>query len=305
MDPRLVYIKLGSGSEWADECLEKSIIRIGYRDIPNEVFETEDLDKIWYKHTEVGFSDRAADIYWSQLKIFFESNENLIWITFHQQKLWWCKAKSGYHFDKDNTKYKEVIESWSDKDIEGNILWEDNLSGSLLKTKSYLGTLCVPGAEEYAWNKIHCLQSQEAIQFEKDLVAFKKSTVALIQKLTWQDFEVLIDLIFRNAGYQRLGVIGKAIKTIDLSLLHPLSNEKLFVQIKSAASLNIYQEWKKEVKVEGSDFTEYYFTVHSPTEDLKSFEETETETYTLWREKEISEMVIRFGLIDWLLQKVG
>lgn len=253
----------------------------------------------------MGFSNRAADIYWSQLKVFFESDENIIWITFHQQKLWWCKAKSGYHFDKDNTKYKEVIESWSDKDIEGNILWEDNLSGSLLKTKSYLGTLCVPGAEEYAWNKIHCLQSQEAIQFENDLVAFKKSTVALVQKLSWQDFEVLIDLIFRNAGYQRLGVIGKAVKTIDLSLLHPLSNEKLFVQIKSAASLNIYQEWKKEVKVEGVDFTQYYFAVHSPTEDLKSFEETEIDTYTLWREKEISEMVIRFGLIDWLLQKVG
>lgn len=305
MKPRLVYIKLGSGSEWADECLLKGIIRIGYRDIPDEVFQTEDLDKIWYKHTELGFSNRAASTYWSQLKIFFESDENTIWITFHQQKLWWCKAKSGYRFDNDNTKYKEVIGRWSDTDINGNILWEDNLSGALLKTKSYLSTLCVPDAEEYAWNKIHGLQSENAIQFEKDLAAFKKSTVALIQKLTWQDFEVLIDLIFRNAGFQRLGVIGKAVKTIDLSLLHPLSNEKLFVQIKSAASLNTYKEWKKEVKVEGSDFTKYYFTVHSPSEDLKTFDEAESEYFTLWREKELSEMVIRFGLIDWLLQKVG
>lgn len=145
----------------------------------------------------------------------------------------------------------------------------------------------------------------EAVQFEKDLAAFRNSTIALIQKLTWQDFEVLIDLIFRNAGYQRLGVIGKAVKTIDLSLLHPLSNEKVFVQIKSAASLETYKAWKEEVEIKGSDFTKYYFTVHSPSPDLTAFEETEVDKFPLWREKELSEMVIRFGLIDWLMQKVG
>lgn len=305
MNPRLVYIKLGSGSEWADECLEKGIIRLGFRDIPKELFETEDLDKIWYKHTELGWPDRAADIYWSQLNTFFKADENTIWITFHQQKLWWCKANVGYSFDKDNTKYKQVIGNWSDKDVKENILWEDNLSGALLKTKSYMSTLCVPDAEEYAWNKIHCLQSKEAIEFEKDLAAFKKSTVALVQKLTWQDFEVLIDLIFRNAGFQRVSRVGGQQKTIDMSLLHPLTNEKLFVQIKSAASRNTYETWKKEVEIQNSDFTQYYFTVHTPSADLKSFDEKEADKFTLWREKELSEMVIRFGLIDWLIQKVG
>jgi hypothetical protein len=305
MNPRLVYIKLGSGSEWADECLEKSIIRIGFRNIPNELFKTEDLDQIRYKYTELGYSNRTASMYWSQLKTFFDADENTIWITFHQQKLWWCKAKPGYHFDKDNTRYKKVIGSWSDKDIKGNILWEDNLSGALLKTKSYMSTICVPDAEEYAWNKIHCLQSKEVIEFEKDLSAFRKSTIALIQKLTWQDFEVLIDLVFRNAGFQRISRVGGQQKAIDMSLLHPLTNEKLFVQIKSAASLNTYEGWKKEVEIKNSDSMQYYFTVHTPSADLKSFEENETERFTLWREKELSELVIRFGLIDWLIQKVN
>lgn len=244
-------------------------------------------------------------MYWSQLNTFFKSDNNTIWVTFHQQRMWWCKAKPGYLFDRDNTKFKKVIGSWSDKDIKGNILWEDNLSGSLLKTKSFLSTICVPDAEEYAWNKIHCQQLKEVLQFETDLLAFKKSAIALIQKLTWRDFEVLIDLIFRNAGFQRLGVVGKAQKTIDLSLLHPLTNEKLFVQVKSAATLPTYESWKKEVEINNSNFTKYYFAVHSPAKDLETFEEKELEKFSLWRQKEISEMIIRFGLTDWLLQKVG
>lgn len=137
LNPKLVYIKLGSGSEWADECLAKGILRIGFRDIPKELFQTQDLDKIWYKYTELGWSKRAADMYWSQLNTFFNADDNIIWITFHKQKMWWCKAKPGYIYDNDNTKFKEVIGGWSDKDIDGNTLWEDNLSGALLKTKSF------------------------------------------------------------------------------------------------------------------------------------------------------------------------
>ncbi|MFA4851287.1 MAG: hypothetical protein WC868_00220 [Bacteroidales bacterium] len=305
MNPRLLYIKLGEGSDWADECIEKGIIRIGFSDIPKALFLTENLDNIWCKYTELGFANRAADIFWTQLNSFFHSDKNTVWITFHQQKMWWCKTKPDYVIDKDNNKYKQVIGNWSDKDINGKILWEDNLSGALLKTKFYPSTLCVPDAEEYAWNKIFCLQSKEALQFEKDLAAFRKSTVLLIQKLTWQDFEVLIDLIFRNAGFQRLGVLGRTLKTIDLSLLHPLSNEKIFVQIKSASSLNTYKSWKAEVEVKNDDFIKYYFTVHSPKSDIENYEEPEPDKFILWREKEISEMVIRFGLIDWLIQKVG
>ncbi|MFN8307327.1 MAG: hypothetical protein U0T79_11165 [Ferruginibacter sp.] len=305
MKLQVVYIKLGSGNEWADECLKKGILRIGFREISKDLFETEDLDRIWYKYVELGYPKRAADMYWSQLNTFFEAKESVIWITFHQQKMWWCKTKKGYKFADDNTKFKEVIGAWSDKDINGKKLWEDNLSGNLTKTKAYLSTICVPDAADYAWNKIHCLQSRETIQFETDLAAFRKSTIGLIRNLTWQDFEVLVDLIFRNAGYQRMGVVGKNVKAIDLSLLHPLSNEKIFVQIKSAATLAIYDNWKSKILVRDSDETQYYFAVHSPKKDLQDYEETRPDKFKLWREKEISEMVIRFGLIDWLVQKVG
>jgi hypothetical protein len=305
MKAHLLYIKLGEGSNWADECLEKGIIRIGFRDIPNELFKTEDLDKIWYKHTVIGFSNRAADTYWMQLNHFFQADKKTVWITFHQQKMWWCNAKSGYHLDNDDTKYKVVIGSWSDKDVNGNTLWEANLSGDLLKTKSYPSTLCEPGAAEYAWNKIYCLQSAATIQFEKDLAQLKKSTVALIKKLSWQDFETLIDLIFRNAGFQRMSRAGGVQKTIDLSLLHPITNEKIFVQIKSASSLGVYEAWKEEVEIKNSDSTRYYFTVHTPGADLTNYDEHAPEKFSLWREKEISDMVLRFGLIDWLVQKVG
>ncbi|MBK6481563.1 MAG: hypothetical protein IPG01_00175 [Chitinophagaceae bacterium] len=62
---------------------------------------------------------------------------------------------------------------------------------------------------------------------------------------------------------------------------------------------------EKEVEIKKDDLTRYYFTVHSPYDDLTNYEEARPETFSLWREKEISDMVLRFGLIDWLVQKVG
>jgi hypothetical protein len=305
MVPRLLYIKLGSGSNWADECFEKGIIRFDFSDIPNELFLSKDFGKIYERFETLEYSYHTTSKYLSQIKTIFNTDETTIWITFHEQKMWWCKATKKCFSGENNTKYKKVIGKWADEDINGNVLWESNISGNLTKTKGYRSSLCVPDAAEYAWNKIHAQQSQELIQFEKDYVALKKSTIALIQKLSWQDFELLIDLIFRNAGFQRLGHIGKNNKTIDLSLLHPLNNEKLFVQVKSSTEFSTYQNWKEEMMIKEDEKSSYYFVIHSPDVELSKYEELDTDKFSLWREKEISEMVLRFGLIDWLVQKVA
>ncbi len=39
--------------------------------------------------------------------------------------------------------------------------------------------------------------------------AYLSAIENLIGLLTWQDFELLVDLIFANSGWRRLGALGK------------------------------------------------------------------------------------------------
>lgn len=73
---------------------------------------------------------------------------------------------------------------------------------------------------------------------ENALGALKSKLTLLIQNLQWKDFETLIDLIFRQAGWQKVGQTGKTQKTLDLELLAPVTGETAIVQIKAQSDLN-------------------------------------------------------------------
>jgi hypothetical protein len=47
----------------------------------------------------------------------------------------------------------------------------------------------------------------------------------------------LVDLVFRQAGWQRLSVLGETMKFTDMDLLEPVTGDQYQVQVKSAATL--------------------------------------------------------------------
>lgn len=55
----------------------------------------------------------------------------------------------------------------------------------------------------------------------------------LMELLGWQDFEMLVDLVFSTSGWRRQGTVGKTQKTLDLDLVLPSTDERVFVQVKS------------------------------------------------------------------------
>ena len=44
-----------------------------------------------------------------------------------------------------------------------------------------------------------------------------------LKELHWRDFEVLVDLLFRQSGWRRLSTVGDNMKDTDLNLLDPLT----------------------------------------------------------------------------------
>lgn len=49
-------------------------------------------------------------------------------------------------------------------------------------------------------------------------------------RLTLQDLEFLLDLIFQRSGWQRVGQVGRPQKTVDLELILPATGETAFAR---------------------------------------------------------------------------
>jgi len=99
------------------------------------------------------------------------------------------------------------------------------LRGDLLKTQGFRGTICDVKIKEYVINKINGKEPEEVKATVEAMRELESRVATLITKLRWQDFETLIDLIFREAGYNRTSDVGKTQKTFDLDLISPVTGE--------------------------------------------------------------------------------
>jgi len=123
--------------------------------------------------------------------------------------------------------------------------------------------------------------------------------------LNWKDFERLIDLIFRNAGWQRISELGQVQRTIDLELVNPITGERAVAQVKSESNLKEFNNYKKEFGgITGYD--KFFYFVHTPAEDLKKYKkENGSEKIKIYLADEIARLAISAGLFDWILRIVG
>lgn len=233
----------------------------------------------------------------------FEEDEQTLWITFYANKLWWCFSKPEITFLPDKTKARPVISKWSDKDINNSVLLTGNISGGLLKTQGFRGTICSVEEAKYALAKINNEQPKEVVEVENAFSELKSKLSVLIKKLQSKDFETLVDLIFRQAGWQRVGDIGKTQKTLDLELFAPVTGEKAIVQIKSQSDLTQFLEYEEKFVPMKNDYDKFFYVVHSAKPNLEKYEnETETKLYLV---DKVAELTISAGLVEWVIKKTS
>jgi len=296
----VVYIKLGSGGNWAKECIENNYIKIGFTEISSDIILTKDVKSIKAEYERVCKSNYEAGNFSSQLFLFPDTDENTIWITFHNQLMYWCRAELNFEVKADNTKIKKCIIPWQASSKGGTELRLDNLSGKLLKTQGFRGTLCVPAAEDYVIRKINDKEDEELVALKHSKDEVLTSLNIIVKNLYWDDFELLIDLLFLRAGFQRVSEAGALLKEIDLSLFHPVLNLNVFVQIKCECDYKTYLEWKNKVEAQLYDL--FYFVCNIPKGDLINFKE-ENKKFHLLKDIELAEMILLNGLIDWVMRK--
>jgi hypothetical protein len=178
----------------------------------------------------------------------------------------------------------------------------DNLSGALAKVQGFRGTICRVKAADYLITKLNGEIQPEVIKAEKALSELECTLVPLIRKLGWKDFELLTDLVFTQAGWQRIGPLGKTEKSIDLDLMAPVTGKRAFVQVKSQADLKTFIQYRETFE-RMDQYDEMYFVVHSPSADLaKHVEDSDIVLLTVER---LAKLVVFAGLTRWLVRKLS
>jgi len=297
------FIKLGREGEWEEECiLRDKTIKLGF----DNPLHSECLAGEWHKIHEYWMGQgkkkgKATEIT-NQIKAFYESDDDILWITFFRRRLYWCFAQKKVTKRPDGTRTRRVKGEWSYRDTQGVPLTLENLSGKLAKVQGFRGTICTVKELEYLVRRLNHQKLPAVQKAEETLAILLEDIEPLIQNLTWKDFELLVDLIFTHAGWQRTSVLGKTLKSIDLAMMSPVTGNCAFVQVKSEASMSVFEDYIMEYR-SMDEFDEMYFVVH--TKDGSFDGRQDTPDIKLWDVEKLSRLVVNSGLISWLIKKAS
>jgi hypothetical protein len=301
------YIKLGVGGSWATSCFDRGIIRLGFDTGIEKVYSAAirgDWEKI--KNYWADGRCKTPQQHANQTRTFFEDSGNTLWVTFHNRMLYYCIANPGHPVaesnpissDEHDSSYRTVFkQGWSNVDVNGHPLMMDNLSGNLTKTAGYRMTICgfSSDIENYIVQKISAIPSLNAENAISARNALVLQIENIIKSFTWEDFEILVELIFGNSGWKRISKTGGVQKTIDLVLKDPVTSEIAFVQVKSKTNQSILNEYIDEFKA--GNYDRMFFAYHSGNA------EASIKGVHVWNSKWIAEKVLDSGLIDWVIDR--
>ncbi len=300
---RVRFIKLGRSGEWEKKCIEEDgTVRLGYQSPYHEnsiVGDWETVRKYWLDFRKG--NERVATNDVNQIRDFYELSENDLWITFYNRKLYWCFAKKDILELEDGSRIRETLNGWSCKDLLGNELRVENIDGRVTKVQGFRGTICRVELKDYLVAKINGIVQKEVAIAKSNLAQLKGSVKPLIKGLWWKDFELLVDLIFSQSGWQRVSVLGQTEKAIDLDIFSTVSGRRAFVQVKSRASIATLQDSIAQYK-EMEQFDEMYFVVHTASKSTVAYAINDGDVH-IWDIEKLADLVINLGLVNWLIAK--
>lgn len=292
------YIKLGSKGIYVPHSIPAGKARIGYDYFTLEEINGKEWDVLKKKsgpnYDKKGVATRDINM----LRFFVESTPEDVWITFHNRRLYWCRLENSPVQEDNVSRFRPVLGGWSEFNLVGRELFDNQIPGNISKKQAYRAAICRVEEVEQLRRLIGGEPSDvyQAIALAKENIA--REVERGVRLLHWKDFEILVDLLFRNAGWNRISMVGETMNYVDIVLEEPITGERYLVQVKSTATGKDFEEFIS--KSSGGGYTKLYFIVHSPAGDFAN----KPENVEVMLPNELARKVVDLGLTDWLMKKI-
>lgn len=286
---------------WEEECLRDGVIRFGYQETPHDLCIARRWDEVrdFWAERRGNATTATNDV--RQIRTFYESTESSLFITFAQGLLHWCRPSGPVEVlaTEEGNRRRATVDGWHSKSIGGQPLSSDRLSGNLLKVQMFKGTICKVKQRDYLLRKLNDELSPEVMAAEEAEGTMIAAIVGLMRLLTWQDFELLVDLISSASGWRRVGIVGGVQKTLDLELLLPSTGWRAFVQIKSQATPANLRDYAARF-TQADIYQHMFFVWHTG-----SIADEKADGITLIEPERLARMCHDAGLASWLRDKAS
>lgn len=297
------YIKLGRGGCWEADSIQFSRLRLGWRHqsladinagrwaVIAEQLRDEQPDKPQVATTDL---NRLRDI--------TLSTPEDVWITFHGAKLWWTRLALGQVEEDDISKYRVTLDGWHDTSQSGRLLVANDLPGKIAQLQGFRGTVCRVPEQQLLRRVLEGTRSELASRIAAERVGLCRELEVAITELHWKDYETLVDLVFRHAGWVRVSVLGQHAKAYDLELREPITGDRYVVQVKSQATRADLDKTIQDFSE--ADYRKVFFVVHSPAPDLVNARDIPTHV-ELVDPSHLANLALGAGLSHWIEEKVA
>lgn len=309
---RAFYIKLGEGGGWAEDAISTGKLRFGWQVVSLEDIRAGKWDRI-RRSIEKQHPDKKGVVTTDteRLRDLVTTGPNDLWITFHGSRLFWGRVASGAVEQDHTSKFRRLLDGWHDANVRGDPLDIGRIPGVIAQLQGFRGTVCSVKAKDVLRRLVagEASPAHRAVSAARETLASELQ--AAIQELHWKDFETLVDLVFRDAGWRRLSLMGESMKFADLELEEPVTGDRYQVQVKSRSDVKEFEAYAATFVADHcDDFRRLYFVVHSPTPALavhiaKHGRVAHDRGVEPILPDRLAQMVVGAGLTAWVLNKIS
>ena len=296
------YIKLGRAGCWVADSIENSRLRLGWR---NQSLADINAGR-WpviaeqLRHEQPNKQVATTDL--NRLQDITHSTPEDVWITFHGAKLWWARLAPDTVEEDHISKYRVTLDGWHDTSQSGRLLVVNDLPGKIAQLQGFRGAVCRVREKQLLRRVLEGTRSDLASRIATDRARLCSQLEKAITELHWKDYETLVDLVFRHAGWLRISVLGQHAKAYDLELREAITNDRYVVQVKSQATRADLDKTIEDFSED--DYRKVFFVVHSPAADLANATDIPTHV-ELVAPSHLAAMALNAGLTHWLEEKVA
>lgn len=297
------YVKLGRGGRWEADSIQQSRLRLGWSnqslaDINAGRWSViaEQLRHEQPNQPQVTTTDL------NRLQDIALSTPEDVWITFHGAKLWWARLALGPIEEDHVSKYRVTLDGWHDTSQSGRLLVVNDLPGKIAQLQGFRGTVCRVREKHLLRRVLEGTRSELASRIAAERAGLCNELEKAITELHWKDYETLVDLVFRHAGWLRISVLGQHAKAYDLELREAITNDRYVVHVKSQATRADLNRTIQDFSE--ADYRKVFFVVHSPAADLANAIDIPSHV-ELVAPSHLAVLALNAGLTHWLEEKVA